>query len=57
MKIGLNGLKGFNTTNLKLNLTAAAGTPNLKGIAYIPNPSVITVAMVISPRHFLLFLY
>jgi len=26
-------------------VTAAPGTPNLKGIAFIPNPSVLTVAM------------
>jgi len=43
---GLNGLKGFNVTNLKLNLTEFDTTkPNLEGFAYIPNPSVITVAM------------
>lgn len=42
---GLNGLKGFNTTGLRLNLSAPAGQPNLRGYAYIPNPSVITVAM------------
>jgi hypothetical protein len=42
---GLNGLKGFNCTGLRLNLTAPAGTPNLRGFAFIPNPSVITVAM------------
>lgn len=42
---GLNGLAGFNVTDSRLNVTAAAGTPNLKGIAFIPNPSVITVAM------------
>jgi hypothetical protein len=43
---GLNGLAGFNVTGAKVNLSAAAGEPNLKGIAFIPNPSVITVAMV-----------
>jgi len=43
--LGLNGLQGFNVTNARLNLTAKAGTPNLSGFAYIPNPSVITVAM------------
>jgi len=42
---GLNGLKGFNTTNVKINLTAPAGTVNLKGIAFIPNPSLMTIAM------------
>jgi hypothetical protein len=34
---------------VKLNISAKAGEPNLSGFAYIPNPSVITVAMV-SPR-------
>jgi hypothetical protein len=42
----LNGLKGFNTTDLKLNLSAAAGQPNLVGNAFIPNPSVMTIQMV-----------
>jgi hypothetical protein len=46
---GLNGLKGFNVTNVRLNLTAEAGQPNLKGLAYIPNPSLFTIAMVFSP--------
>jgi hypothetical protein len=43
---GLNGLAGFNVTSPKVNLTAAPGEPNLSGFAFIPNPSVITVAMV-----------
>ncbi|KAG0650168.1 hypothetical protein D0Z07_3339 [Hyphodiscus hymeniophilus] len=42
---GLNGLAGFNVTGAKVNFTAATGTPNMKGFAYIPNPSVITVAL------------
>jgi len=42
---GLNGLKGFNVTGVKINLTATPDTPNLSGFAYIPNPSVLTVAM------------
>lgn len=42
----LNGLQGFNTTNLKINLTAPAGQPNLLGTAFIPNPSVMTIEMV-----------
>lgn len=41
----LNGLAGFNVTGVKVNLTAAAGEPNLHGYAYVPNPSIITVAM------------
>lgn len=43
---GLNGLKGFNTTDLRLNLSVAAGTPNLRGNAQIPNPSLMTIFMV-----------
>jgi cytoskeletal protein RodZ len=43
---GLNGLSGFNVTNVKINVTATPGTPNLQGFAYIPNPSFLTVAMV-----------
>ena len=42
---GLNGLAGFNVTGAKVNLTASVGEPNLSGFAYIPNPSVLTVAM------------
>ena len=45
---GLNGLAGFNVTGAKVNLTASVGEPNLSGFAYIPNPSVLTVAMVSS---------
>jgi len=47
--VGLNGLQGFNVTDVRLNLTAAAGEPNLSGFAFIPNPSVITVALVSTP--------
>jgi len=42
---GLNGLAGFNVTGAKVNLSAPVGEPNLSGFAYIPNPSVLTVAM------------
>jgi hypothetical protein len=42
---GLNGLAGFNVTNVRINVTAEAGTPNLVGNAYIPNPSVMTIVM------------
>jgi hypothetical protein len=42
---GLNGLKGFNVTGVTMNLSTPAGQPNLKGFAFIPNPSVLTVAM------------
>jgi len=30
---------------MKLNLTATPGNPNLVGVAFIPNPSVITIAL------------
>lgn len=43
--LGLNGLKGFNVTGVTVNLTVPAGQPNLKGFAFIPNPSVMTIAM------------
>jgi hypothetical protein len=45
---GLNGLAGFNVTGAKVNFSAPVGEPNLSGFAYIPNPSVLTVAMVSS---------
>ena len=48
MIVGLNGLDGFNVTGAKVNLTAKAGEPNLHGFAFIPNPSVITMALVCS---------
>jgi len=41
---GLNGLKGFNVTDVIVNLTALTG-PNLSGYAYIPNPSDMTIVM------------
>ncbi|KAK2629504.1 hypothetical protein QTJ16_000324 [Diplocarpon rosae] len=41
----LNSLKGFNTTDLLINPSAAAGTPNLVGNAQIPNPSLMTIAL------------
>lgn len=51
---GLNGLKGFNVTDVKLNLSATAGEPNLFGTAFIPNPSVLTIEMVCQTLLFLL---
>jgi hypothetical protein len=48
MVVALNGLQGFNMTDAKINLTAAAGEPNLSGLAYIPNPSDLTIALVCS---------
>ena len=47
--LGLNGLAGFNVTGAKVNISAAAlGLPNFTGFSQIPNPSLITVAMVCS---------
>lgn len=43
---GLNGLEGFNVTDVRLNLSAATGEPNLKGTAVIPNVSPLTIDMV-----------
>jgi len=39
---GLNGLKGFNTTDVRINITQTTGQ-NLKGTAFIPNPSTLTM--------------
>jgi hypothetical protein len=41
----LNSLKGFNTTDVLINPLAAPGTPNLRGNAFIPNPSLMTIEM------------
>lgn len=41
----LNGLKGFNVTNARINITAASGTSNFFGTAFVPNPSVMTIAL------------
>ncbi|KAH6665452.1 hypothetical protein B0J14DRAFT_232334 [Halenospora varia] len=41
----LNGLKGFNVTNVRINVTNTDGSPNMKGYAYIPNPSIMTIEM------------
>jgi hypothetical protein len=41
----LNGLQGFNTTNLIIPPNVKAGQPNLVGNAYVPNPSVMTIEM------------
>ncbi|KFY16443.1 hypothetical protein V492_01329 [Pseudogymnoascus sp. VKM F-4246] len=41
----LNGLKGFNITDQKVDLMAKPGKPNLTGMALIPNPSVLTVEL------------
>ncbi|KAI9842711.1 MAG: hypothetical protein M1838_003009 [Thelocarpon superellum] len=42
---GLNGLKGFNVTQFQILLSPAPDGANLIGTAYIPNPSVLTIAM------------
>lgn len=41
----LNGLKGFNVTGVSINATASPGDPNFKGSAFVPNPSVLTIAL------------
>ncbi|KFY76846.1 hypothetical protein V499_03624 [Pseudogymnoascus sp. VKM F-103] len=41
----LNGFKGFNITQPKIDLLAEPGQPNLLGMALIPNPSVLTVEL------------
>ncbi|CAD6498924.1 BgTH12-04580 [Blumeria graminis f. sp. triticale] len=42
---GLNGLKGFGVSNVKLDVKAEPGQPNLSGMASFPNPSVLTFDM------------
>jgi len=42
---GLNKLTGFEVYDLSANLSAADGEPNLFGMAYIPNPSVMTLEL------------
>lgn len=42
---GLNGLKGFNITSFNLMSPKPDGI-DMNGTVYIPNPSVLTVAMV-----------
>ncbi|PVH78542.1 hypothetical protein DL98DRAFT_561154 [Cadophora sp. DSE1049] len=41
----LNSLKGFNTTDVLINALATPGTPNLRGNAFIPNQSLMTIEM------------
>lgn len=43
---GLNGLKGFNITSSNITSVKTDGTAMMSGTVYIPNPSVLTVAMV-----------
>jgi len=43
---GLNKLAGFNVTDVRINITETReGVPNLKGNAFIPNPSPLTIDM------------
>lgn len=51
----LNGLQGFDTRDLAADLSAAFPKQNLKGTAYIPNPSVMTVEMVCTRAYLLPF--
>ena len=43
---GLNKLKGFNVTSFNIELEAEPDGTNMVGEAYIPNPTVATIAMV-----------
>ena len=45
---GLNGLKGFNLTSFEVKLQAEPDGSNMIGRVFIPNPSVMTIAMVSS---------
>ncbi|KAL8948649.1 MAG: hypothetical protein Q9222_005181 [Ikaeria aurantiellina] len=42
---GLNGLAGFNVTSFTIKLTPDPDGTNMEGTVYIPNPSVMTIAM------------
>jgi len=43
---GLNKLAGFNVTDVRINITETrTGVPNLKGNAFVPNPSPLTIEM------------
>jgi len=43
---GLNGLKGFNVTDIKIDIgNTLLLVPNMNGTAYIPNPSNITAEL------------
>ncbi|RDL35988.1 Uncharacterized protein BP5553_06600 [Venustampulla echinocandica] len=42
---GLNALKGFNVTGARIDLLAKPGQQNLKGFAYVPNPSLMTIQL------------
>jgi hypothetical protein len=43
---GLNKLAGFNVTDVRINITETrTGFPNLKGNAFVPNPSPLTIEM------------
>lgn len=41
---GLNRLDGFNVTNMLINPEATSG-PNMQGVAVVPNPSILTLAL------------
>jgi hypothetical protein len=42
---GFNNLNGLNITCFHLNNNAGPGEPNINGTVFIPNPTIITVAM------------
>lgn len=43
---GLNGLDGLNVTDAKLIQPKEKDGTNMRGNVFIPNPSVMTIAMV-----------
>ncbi|KAI9845826.1 MAG: hypothetical protein M1837_004506 [Sclerophora amabilis] len=48
---GLNGLQGFDVVSYKILGKAEPDGANMIGKVYIPNPSVMTIAMVTFPLH------
>lgn len=49
---GLNKLNGFNITSFTIKLTPDADGTNMDGFVYIPNPTVMTLAMVNFPSSY-----
>ena len=47
---GLNKLNGFDVPSFEIKLQPEADGTNMMGTIYIPNPTVMTITMVTSPR-------
>lgn len=47
-RTGLNKLDGFNVTDFSIKLTAESDGTNMIGTVYIPNPTVMTLTMVLT---------